>query len=227
MTDGAIQACVFDAYGTLFDVHASARRHHGALGEHADAVSQLWRTKQLEYSWLRSLMGRYVEFWQLTADALDFALERHGIDDRALRDRLLDAYLELDPYPEVRDVLVALEGRAVPCAILSNGSPAMLDAAVRSSGLGDLLTAVLSVDELRRFKPDPAVYQLAVDRLGVPAGSILFLSSNAWDAAGAASFGFEVAWVNRTGQPAERLGQPPHHQVRDLRAVPALVDRPR
>lgn len=223
MTDAPILACVFDAYGTLFDVHASARHRQAELGPKAGSVSQLWRAKQLEYSWLSTIMGRYRDFWQLTGDALDYALEYHGIDSPQLRAGLLDAYLHLDPYPEVRATLTELNRSGIACAILSNGSPMMLDAAVRSAGVSDLLSLVISVDELRRFKPDPSVYRLAADRLGIAPPSILFLSSNAWDAVGAASFGFEVAWVNRNGQPAERLPHQPHHQIPDLASVADLL----
>lgn len=223
MTDPPILACVFDAYGTLFDVHASARHRQAELGPQAGSVSQLWRAKQLEYSWLSTIMGRYRDFWELTGDALDYALEFHGIDSPELRDGLLDAYLHLEPYPEVLAALTELHRSGVACAILSNGSPMMLDAAVRSAGVTDLLSLVVSVDELRRFKPDPSVYRLAADRLGIDPPSILFLSSNAWDAIGAASFGFEVAWVNRSGQPKERLPYQPHHQIPDLASVVDLL----
>lgn len=218
-----VGACVFDAYGTLFDVHSATRRHADAVGPDADAVSQLWRTKQLEYTWLRSLMGRYVDFWQVTTDALDIALDTHGIRDPEVRERLLDAYRELEAYPEVPGVLAELGAMGVPCAVLSNGSPAMLDDAVRAAGVRDALAEVLSVDGLGVFKPDPRVYQLAVDRLGVPAASICFLSSNAWDAVGATSFGMRVAWVNRLGRPPERLGHAPAHELADLSGLPALV----
>lgn len=223
MTDAPILACVFDAYGTLFDVHASAAHREAELGPQAGSVSQLWRAKQLEYSWLSTIMGRYRDFWQLTGDALDYALDHHGIDSPELRAGLLDAYLHLDPYPEVHATLTELNRNGIACAILSNGSPMMLDAAVRSAGLSDLLSLVISVDELRRFKPDPSVYRLAADRLGIDPAAILFLSSNAWDAIGAASFGFEVAWVNRSGQPEERLPYQPQHQIAELASVVDLL----
>ena len=215
--------CVFDAYGTLFDVHAATRHHVERLGPDADDISQLWRTKQLQYTWLRSLMGRYVDFWQVTADALDYSLDQFKVDDAETRQLLLDAYLQLDCYPEVPDVLTQLKEQGIRCAILSNGSPNMLESVATSAGLDDLLDAVISVDSLSIFKPDPRVYQLAVDGLGVPADQISFQSSNAWDAVGAASFGFNVVWVNRFGQPTERLSHQHDHELSDLTGLPALV----
>ena len=225
MTDRfeGIEVCVFDAYGTLFDVHSAVGRHRERLGDKAGSVSATWRTKQLEYAWLRSLMGRYVPFWQITADGLDYALEANGIDDAGLREDLLGAYLELDCYPEVPEVLAALRGAGMRTAVLSNGSPEMLEAAVTSSGIGDSLDAVLSVHELAVFKPHPSVYQLACDRLGVAASAVSFQSSNAWDAAAAATFGFRVAWVNRFGQARERLPDGPDAELETLGGLPALV----
>ncbi len=220
---GAIDACVFDAYGTLFDVHAAAARCRDDLGDAADAVSQTWRTKQLQYTWLRSLMGRHIDFWQLTGEALDYALDAHGIDDAALRQRLMDCYLVLDAYPEVKDVLGRLHGAGLQCAILSNGAPDMLDAAVRNAGLGEVLDAVLSIEDVGIYKPHPSVYRLAVDRLGVEAERIAFQSSNAWDANGAAAFGFRVAWVNRFGQRPERLPGPADAEIATLDELPALL----
>lgn len=218
-----IKVCVFDAYGTLFDVHAAVGHHRSRLGDKADAVSAMWRTKQLEYTWLRSLMDRYVPFWQVTGDALDYAFDAHGVSDPSLREDLLNAYMQLDCYPEVPEVLAALKDAGMRTAILSNGSPEMLDAAVKSSKLDTLLDAVLSVDELGIFKPHPSVYQLAVDRLGVAPRQVSFQSSNAWDAAAAATFGFRVAWVNRFGQSEERLPDRPDVQLRTLSELPAVV----
>lgn len=217
-----IKACVFDAYGTLFDVHAATRHHAAELGPQSGEISLVWRNKQLQYTWLRSLMGRYVDFWQITADALDYALDEHGVDAPETRQKLLDAYLQLDTYEEVNAVLTELKGMGLKRAILSNGSPHMLESVVNAAGLDDLLDEVLSVDGLGVFKPDPRVYQLAVDGLGVAADEIIFQSSNAWDAVGAASFGFQVAWVNRFSQPAERLDHQPQHEITDLTALPPL-----
>jgi 2-haloacid dehalogenase len=218
-----IKVCVFDAYGTLFDVHAAVGHHRARLGDKADGVSAMWRTKQLEYTWLRSLMDRYVPFWQVTGEALDYAFDAHGVSDNSLRDDLLNAYLELDCYPEVHDVLTALKDGGMQTAVLSNGSPEMLDAAVKGSKLETLLDAVISVDALGIFKPHPSVYQLAVDQLGVEARQVSFQSSNAWDAAAAATFGFRVAWVNRFGQAAERLPGQPDVQLKTLSELPAVV----
>ncbi|MFZ0488022.1 MAG: haloacid dehalogenase type II [Arenicellales bacterium] len=214
-----IKACVFDAYGTLFDVHSAVGRYKSRLGEAADAVSALWRTKQLEYTWLRSLMGKHEDFWCVTGDALDYAMDAHNVDDSALREALMKAYLALDAYPEVKEVLRALREAGYQTAILSNGSPDMLKAAVDSAGINDLLDACLSVEEVGIFKPHPKVYRLAVDRLGVRAGEISFQSSNAWDAVGAATFGMRVAWVNRFGQKRERLTADPQAEIGDLRQL--------
>lgn len=211
-----IKACVFDAYGTLFDVHSAVGRHEGRIGEQADAVSNLWRLKQLQYTWLRSLMGKHVDFWQLTGDALDFALEAHGVADKVLRDDLMSAYMGLDAYPEVRGTLEKLKQAGLRTAILSNGSPAMLESAVDNAGIGDLIDENLSVEEVGIYKPDPRVYQLALDRLDVTREQVSFQSSNAWDAVGAATFGFRVAWINRFGQGRERLTADPEVEIKTL-----------
>ena len=218
-----IKACVFDAYGTLFDVHSAVGQHRPRLGDKADPVSALWRTKQLEYTWLRSLMRRHADFWQVTADALDFALDSVDIKDSALREDLLQAYLHLDCYPEVKQVLGTLKKAGLRLAILSNGSPQMLQAGAASAGIDQLLDANLSVESVAIFKPDPKVYQLAVDQLAVAPEQISFQSSNAWDAAGAASFGFKVAWVNRFGQRRERLPATPHAELKTLTELPLLL----
>lgn len=218
-----IKACVFDAYGTLFDVHSAVGRHENRIGEQADAVSNLWRLKQLQYTWLRSLMGKHVDFWRLTGDALDFALEAHGIDDAALRDDLMSAYMGLDAYPEVSDTLQRLKQAGLKTAILSNGSPEMLQSAVDNAGISDLIDANLSVEDVGIYKPDPRVYQLAVDRLGVAREQISFQSSNAWDAVGAATFGFHVAWINRFGQGRERLTADPEAEIRTLDQLLPIV----
>ena len=218
-----IEACVFDAYGTLFDVHSAVGRHRARLGEAADSVSASWRAKQLQYTWLRSLMFRWTEFAEVTEDALDFALDEAGIADGTLRRDLLDAYRSLECYPEVARVLDALRAGGMRTAILSNGSRGMLDAAVESAGIGSRLDAVLSVDEVRVFKPHPDVYHLACDRLGVERRAVCFLSSNAWDAAGAATFGFRVVWVNRFAQVREQLPDGPEVEVETLDPLPGLL----
>ena len=219
----SIKACVFDAYGTLFDVHSAVAKHRSRFTDNADQVSMLWRSKQLEYTWLRSLMRRHADFWQVTQDALDYALDIHSISDSALRDDLMQAYLQLDCYPEVPTVLQQLKQAGMQLAILSNGSPKMLQAGVDNAKLNDILEHVLSVEEVGIFKPDPSVYQLAVDRLGVAPQQISFQSSNAWDAVAAASFGFRVAWVNRFNQRRERLPYQPDAELRTLSELPGLV----
>lgn len=218
-----IGACVFDAYGTLFDVHSAARRASDALGDKAAGVSAVWRDKQLQYTWLRSLMGSHADFWQVTGEALDFALAAHGIEDQALRGRLMELYLSLEAYPDVVPALSRLRAGGRQTAILSNGSPAMLNAAVESAGLNAILDASLSIEEVGIYKPDSRVYQLAVDRLGVEAERICFVSTNCWDAHGAAHFGFRVAWMNRFGQQDERLPGAPAAIMQGLDALPGLL----
>ncbi|WP_448205093.1 haloacid dehalogenase type II [Azospirillum sp. sgz302134] len=218
-----VRGCVFDAYGTLLDVNAAARSCRADLGERWEELAALWRAKQLEYTWLRSLMGRYADFWQVTGEALDYALERHGLSDPALRSRLIELYLRLEAYSDAEATLAGLRGRGLRTAILSNGSPTMLSAAVDHARLAPLLDEVLSVDSLGVYKPHPSVYQFACDRLGLPAGEILFVSANGWDAGGAAAFGFRVAWLNRAGLPDERLPAGPAAVVDSLSALLPLV----
>ncbi len=222
-----IGACVFDAYGTLFDYNSAAERCRDALGDKLDPLNALWRQKQLQYTWLRSLEGRHADFWQVTGDALDFAMEALGLSDAALRQRLMELYLTLDIFPEVPGVLTRLRDAGVRTAILSNGSPMMLDAAVARAGISGLLDAVLSVEEVGVFKPDPRVYRLAVERLGLAARAIAFQSSNAWDVYAASAFGMRTVWCNRTGQPRERLPGAPDRQIRTLAELPPLVCRER
>ena len=218
-----VQGCVFDAYGTLFDFAAAARKCRDVLGDDIDRLTALWRDKQLQYTWLRAAQGRHADFWQVTGDALDFALETLGVTKPGLRDRLMSLYLTLDPFPEVSGVLARLKAAGMRTAILSNGSPAMLDAAVKAAKLETLLDAVLSVEEVGVYKPHPRVYQLAVDRLGIPASAISFQSSNAWDAYAASAFGMQVVWCNRYGQRRERLPGSPNREIRSLTELPALV----
>ena len=215
----SIRGYVFDAYGTLFDVHSVIEAGRAITADPA-ALSVLWRQKQLEYTWLRSLMGRYEDFWAVTEAALRFSVRRLGLAaDAAQLARLMDAYLSLACFPEVDAALERLGGR--PRGILSNGSPRMLAAAVASSGLGRHLQHVLSVDSVKTFKPAPTVYALGPQAFGIPAGELLFVSSNAWDVAGAKAFGYQVAWCNRTGAPAEELGAPPDLVISRLDALPA------
>jgi len=219
-----IKACVFDAYGTLFDVHSAVGKYHERLGDVADQVSNIWRTKQLEYTWLRSLMKKHADFWQVTQDGLDYALDVFNITDNQLRNDLIDAYLHLKCYPEVPDTLAKLKDSGRQIAILSNGSPAMLEAVVKTSGLEDLVQTILSVEMVGVFKPDPAVYRLAVNRLGVEAAEIVFMSANAWDAVGATAFGLRVAWINRFAQRPERLPFQPDIEIKTLAELPGILD---
>jgi 2-haloacid dehalogenase len=215
------RAVLFDAYGTLFDVHSVVEAGRAVTAD-PQALSNLWRQKQLEYTWLRTLMGRYEDFWAVTEQALRFALERLAIAaSEAEVKTLMDAYLRLACFPEVRATLERLRGR--PLGILSNGSPRMLEAAVRSSGLGGLLQHVLSVDAVRTYKPSPRVYELGTSALGLPAGEILFVSSNAWDIAGAQAFGYTTCWCNRARAPMERLGLQSDHEVERLDQIPEKV----
>jgi 2-haloacid dehalogenase len=213
-----LRGYVFDAYGTLFDVHSVVEAGR-AITSDPLTLSLTWRQKQLEYTWLRSLMGRYEDFWTVTADALRHAVRRLGLaaTDAQLA-RLLDAYLTLACFPEVKDALTRLGSR--PRAVLSNGSPRMLQAAVASSGLAPLLAHVISVDAVKTYKPSPAVYALGPQIMGIPAAELLFVSSNAWDVAGAKAFGYRVAWCNRAGAPAEELGVVPDHEVTRLDQLP-------
>lgn len=212
-----IRGYVFDAYGTLFDVHSIVDAGAAITSEPA-ALSLLWRQKQLEYTWLRSLMGRYEDFWAITEAALRYAVRRLDLAaGEAQIQALMNAYLRLACFPDVRDALARL---AAPRAILSNGAPKMLEAAVRSSGLAPLLDHVISVDRVRIYKPAAAVYALGPATLGIPADELLFVSSNAWDVAGAKSFGYRVAWCNRLGAPQEELGLAADHVIPSLRELP-------
>jgi 2-haloacid dehalogenase len=213
-----IRGYVFDAYGTLFDVHSIVEAGREVTADPL-TLSMTWRQKQLEYTWLRSLMGRYEDFWAVTESALRYAVRRLGLAaTEAQLERLMRAYLTLACFPEVPGALARLRDR--PRAILSNGTPAMLDAAVRSSGLGEALQHVLSVDAVKVFKPSPLVYALGPKAMGAAAGELLFVSSNAWDVAGAKAFGYQVAWCNRSGAPAEELGVFADHVIATLDELP-------
>jgi 2-haloacid dehalogenase len=218
-----VRACVFDAYGTLFDFASAARSCGDVLGESVGPVSAMWRDKQLQYTWLRAAQNRHADFWQVTADALDFTLETLGLDRPGLRERLLSLYLALEPFAEVACVLAALRAAGLKMAILSNGTPAMLEAAVANARLGGMFDAVLSVEAAGAFKPSPRVYQLAVDRLDCPAEAVAFSSSNAWDAYAASAFGMQVVWCNRYGQRRERLPGAPDRVIATLSELPPLV----
>ena len=216
-------AYIFDAYGTLFDVHAAIARHRAEAGPEADRFSEIWRSKQLEYTWTLTLAGRYVDFWTLTERALDFAFARVPSVNRALRAKLLDAYLTLDAFPDARALLSDLKARAARLAILSNGSPRMLAAAVEAAGLGELLDAVISVDAVRRYKPFPEVYALVTDSLAVAPPDATFVSSNRWDVMGAVSFGFKAFWINRARMPDEYADYAPLREIPDLAVLPRVA----
>jgi 2-haloacid dehalogenase len=218
-----VKACVFDAYGTLFDFASAARSCADVLGDAVERVATLWRDKQLQYTWLRAAQGRHADFWQVTGDALAFTLETLRLEQPGLHDRLMSLYLALEPFPEVTAVLAALRRKGLKTAILSNGTPAMLDAIVGRAGLGAMFDAVLSVEEVGAFKPDPRVYRLAADRLGCPTRAIAFQSSNAWDAYAASAFGMQVVWCNRYGQRRERMPGSPDREITTLANLPALV----
>jgi 2-haloacid dehalogenase len=221
-----VKACVFDAYGTLFDYASAAARCRDALGDKLDRLTTVWREKQLQYTWLRAIQGHHADFWQVTGDALDYALGVLALDDAALRQRLMNLYLTLDAFPEVPDMLWRLKTGGMKTAILSNGAPKMLNAAVDGAGLRDVIDEILSVEEVGVYKPHPSVYRLAVDRLAVPASAIAFQSSNAWDAYAASAFGMKVIWCNRYASPRERLPGAPDREVRTLSELPALVGIP-
>ncbi len=218
-----VKACIFDAYGTLFDFASATARCTKIPDEHRAALTALWREKQLQYTWLRALQRRYVDFETVTRDALDFALDSFGIASPERRDELMAAYNTLDAFPEVGDVLRTIRAAGIRTAILSNGSPSMLRSAVHNAGLDSLLDAVLSVDAVRTFKTDPAVYQFALDELGLGVADVSFQSSNGWDAYAASAFGMRVVWCNRYRQRPERLPGAPDFEVQTLQALPALL----
>jgi 2-haloacid dehalogenase len=218
-----IKACVFDAYGTLFDVSSASRSAQDALGSRWQPLADAWRAKQLQYTWLRSLAGHHADFWQVTSDALSFAFETLQLDDADLHRRLMLLYLSLDVFPDVKPMLERLRSRGLALAILSNGTPAMLASAVESSGIGGLLDAVLSVEEVGVFKPHPSVYRLACDRLQLAQHEICFVSSNGWDAYAARACGLRVIWCNRFHQPAERIPATPDAEIRTLAELAQLV----
>ena len=223
-----ITTCVFDAYGTLFDVAAAAREAAQEPGREAlrdiwPRLAEDWRRKQLEYSWLRAITGDHTDFWAVTGDGLDWAMEAAGLEDPALRDRLMALYEQLSAFPEVPAMLRGLKQAGFDTAILSNGSPKMLAAAVASAGIGGVLDDVLSVESCKIFKPAPQVYDLVGARFGTVPEQVLFVSSNGWDAAAASGYGFQTAWVNRGGQPVDRLPWRPGTILTDLSGIPDLA----
>ena len=225
----AITTCVFDAYGTLFDVGAAARQaasepDFSAIKDDWMALAEHWRLKQLQYSWLRAVADAHTDFWEVTQNGLDWALEKTGhAGDAALRERLLALYWELQAYPEVPQMLAALKAGGMNTAILSNGSPEMLEGAVQSAGIGEVLDISLSVQSVGIFKPDARVYDLVGGHFGCAKEEVLFVSSNGWDAAAATGYGFTTAWVNRSGEPMDRLPWTPAHVLSDLTGIPTLA----
>lgn len=223
-----ITTCIFDAYGTLFDVNAAARLAADDPGQEALAavwpqVARDWRLKQLQYTWLRAVAGQHCDFWQVTQDGLDWAMEAAGLDDPVLRERLLALYWELPAYSEVPDMLATLASKGMQIGILSNGSPDMLAGAVESAGLGEFISVNLTVESVGIFKPSAKVYDLVETNFVCARNEVLFVSSNGWDAAGAAGYGFQTAWVNRANEPIDRLYAKPHHVLSDLTTIPDLI----
>ncbi len=223
-----ITTCVFDAYGTLFDVAAAARLAADEPGRDNlkscwQKLANDWRLKQLQYTWLRAVTGDHADFWDVTQDGLDWAMEACGLDDPELRERLLALYWELQAFPEVPTMLAALKEAGFNTAILSNGSPDMLSGAVKSAGVEEFLDDVLSVEDVGIFKPAAAVYDLVGKRFGCGKDEVLFVSSNGWDAGAATGYGFTTAWVNRAGEPVDRLPWRPAHMLSDLTTIPELV----
>lgn len=210
---------VFDAYGTLFDVHAAIARHRQEMGPDADRISTVWRTKQLEYSWTLTLAGHYTDFWTLTERALDYALVLVPGANQALRPKLLDAYFKLDAFPDARTTLKSLKAKGCQTGILSNGSPAMLKGAVDAAGIGSDLDALLSVDALKLFKPRPEVYSLVTQHFGCKPGDVTFVSSNRWDVMAGISVGFRSMWINRAKLPDEYHDFAPARVLTDLNAL--------
>jgi 2-haloacid dehalogenase len=221
-----VTACVFDMYGTLLDLDSAIAPHERALGAKGPAFLALWRAKQLEYTWLRTVMGRHADFLQVTRDALAYAMEAHGLDDPGLASALMDSFRRLSAFPDAVPALESMRAAGIRTAVLSNGTPAMLDEALDSSGLAPLLDAAFSVEPMGRFKPSPPVYTCLMSSLDVSPHEILFVSANAWDAVGAANAGLDAAWINRRGAPTERLPAAPRVVVRSLAELPGLLGGP-
>lgn len=223
-----VNICIFDAYGTLFDVTSATRivaneEEYSSFPNHSVKVSNSWRIKQLEYSWLRNIMHEYIDFWQITKDALDFALEENQIKNEKLRQRLLDVYWNLSAYPEAHDVLTTLKANNIQTGILSNGSKQMLNSAVVSANLENYLDKIISIDGIEIYKPDPKVYQMVLDQFNCKIEEVLFISSNGWDIAGASKFGFTTLWVNRNLIPKDRLTFMPNKITNNLSTIPNIL----
>lgn len=223
MTLAPVRVCVFDAYGTLFDLGGIPRSVRVELGDKANTLMRVWRRRQLEISWLPLRPGSHADFWRVTDEALEFAMEAVGVDDRRLRLRLMEGWLTPAPFPEVGETMARLREMGYLVAILSNGSVRMIEGAVAAAGLTDKLDAVLSAETVGRFKPDPLVYQEAASHFGVAPESVYFVSANAWDVSGAAAFGFQVVWINRDGTPAEKLPLGTRATVANLAELPIIL----
>lgn len=223
-----VNICIFDAYGTLFDVTSATRivaneEEYSSFPNHSVKVSNSWRIKQLEYSWLRNIMHEYIDFWQITKDALDFALEENQIKNEKLRQRLLDVYWNLSAYPEAQDVLTTLKANNIQTGILSNGSNQMLNSAVVSANLENYLDKIISIDGIEIYKPDPKVYQMVLDQFNCKIEEVLFISSNGWDIAGASKFGFTTLWIKRNLIPKDRLTFMPNKITNNLSTIPNIL----
>ncbi|MSP51495.1 MAG: haloacid dehalogenase type II [Alphaproteobacteria bacterium] len=218
-----VNTCVFDAYGTLFDFSTAAGRYRKVLRGKTDLLTDLWRQKQLQYTWLRSLMGKHADFWEVTRDALEYALDALNLKDQELKEGLLEVYMALDAFSEVKQVLGRIKDSGKKTAVLSNGSPIMLRAAVGTAGMTALIDEIISIEEVGMYKPHPSVYRQAVVRLGAQPNEIAYLSANGWDAHGGASFGFHAIWVNRNNLPVERVPTRPKIVIKTLDELPSII----
>ena len=212
------KAIVFDAYGTLFDVNSAAEKSKDKIGNKWENFANFWRTTQLEYTWLRSLMKKHKNFWQITEDSLDKSMETFQID-KSLRNDLLSLYKELSPYPEVKNVLENLKKKSFKLAILSNGTPELLNHLVKSSDLENLFDDIFSVEEVKIYKPDPKVYDIPVNKYKVSKGEITFLSANTWDVSGAGNYGYNSIWVNRNNSVFDKLDYKPKNEIKNLKQL--------
>jgi len=218
-----IKACIFDAYGTLFDVNAACRELSKEVGHNWEKLASLWRLRQVEYTWLRNSMNEYIDFWQITSDALDYAMETLGIENNDLREELLNLYLKLEAYPEVKDLLKRLKQRGLKTGILSNGNMKMLNSAVDNANLREYLDEILSVEECKIYKPSSKVYDLVKIKMQISKENVLFFSSNAWDMHAASNYGFKTIWVNRFNTKLERLPGKPIDIVSSLDKIDEII----
>ena len=218
-----IKACIFDAYGTLFDVNAACRELSKEVGDNWEKLASLWRLRQVEYTWLRNSMDEYIDFWQITSDALDYAMETLGIENNELREELLNLYLKLEAYPEVNDILKKLKQRGLKTGILSNGSMKMLNSAVNNANIREYLDEILSVEDCKIYKPSSKVYDLVKIKMQISKENVIFVSSNAWDMHAASNYGFKTIWVNRFNAKLERLPGKPINIVNSLEKIDEII----